>query len=233
MKYHKTVVIHQPDFLPYIGFFHRLLHSDLYVVLDNVQFVRGSNSWHNRDKIKTPQGEKWITVTTQKKHHTALINEMELYEKEKLRERHLNLFRSNYIKANFYKEIFSYIEQLYNYECEKMIDFNMKSILILMQLFDIDIKYIFASDIQAEGKGNGIIVDILKKVNATTYLSGIGAKSYYEPTLYEEAGIKVVFQEFEHPVYPQLFGNFIPYLSSIDLLFNCGIEKSREIIRSI
>ena len=229
----KVVVIHQPDFLPYLGFFHRLLHADLYVVLDNVQFVHGSRSWHNRDKIKTPQGEKWITVATKKNRFGALINEIELFEAENFRDRHLSLIRENYKKAGYFHEIMPYVERLYCYQCDKMIDFNMKSIEILMDLLDTHIDYIFASDIKAEGKGNGIIVDILKKVSATHYLSGVGAKDYFEPTLYDEAGIKVVFQEFEHPVYPQLFGGFIPYLSSIDLLFNCGIEKSREIIRGV
>ena len=229
----KTVVIHQPDFLPYLGFFHRFLYSGLYVVLDNVQFVYGTRSWHNRDKIKTPQGEKWLTVATKKNNFSALINEIMLCEGEKFKIRHLNLINVNYRKANFYNEIMPHIENLYSYECEKMIDFNMKSIEILMQLFDTNINYIYASDLKAEGKGNGIIVDILKKVDATHYLSGIGAKNYYEPALYDEAGIKVIFQEFKHPVYPQLFGDFIPFLSSIDLLFNCGIEKSREILRNI
>lgn len=227
------MVIHQPDFLPYLGFFHRLLYCDLYVVLDNVQFVYGSNSWHNRDKIKTAQGEKWITIDTRKNSSKALINTILLFEEGNFRKRHLNLIKTNYKKAAFYDEIIPYIEHLYNYKCEKMIDFNMNSIIMLIDLFNTNLKYIYASEIKAEGKGNGIIVDVLKKVGATHYLSGIGAKDYYEPTLYEEAGIEVIFQKFEHPVYPQLFGQFIPYLSSIDLLFNCGIEKSREILRSI
>lgn len=229
----KTVVIHQPDFLPYLGFFHRLLYADLYVILDNVQFVHGSRSWHNRDKIKTQQGAKWITVATKKSRRSALVNEIILFEEENFRVRHLNLIRDNYRKAVFYHEVMPYVEQLYSYQCEKMIDFNMKSIEILIELFGINVKHIYSSDIKAEGKGNGIIVDILKKTGATQYLSGVGAIDYYEPMLYDEAGVKVIFQQFEHPVYPQLFGDFIPYLSSIDLLFNCGIEESRKIIRSI
>jgi len=230
----KTVVIHQPDFLPYIGFFHRLIHADLFVVLDNVQFVDGtSRSWHNRDKIKTRQGEKWITVGTAKNHSSALINEMMLSEVNNFRKNHLNQFKENYRSACFYSEIMPYMEQLYSFLCESMVEFNMMSIRTLMDLFNINIECLYASEIKAEGKGNEIVVDILKKVNAAVYLSGVGAKDYYEPTLYDEAGIKVVFQEFVHPVYPQLYGEFIPFLSSIDLLFNCGIEKSREILRSI
>jgi hypothetical protein len=229
----KTVVIHQPDFLPYLGFFHRLLYADLYVVLDNVQFVSGSNSWHKRDKIKTPQGEKWLTVATKKNRREALISEIILFEDDDFRAKHINLIKDSYKKAGFYSEIMPRIEQLYSYNCKKMMDFNMKSIEMLLDLFDISIEYIYASGIEAQGKGNGKIVDILKKTGATRYLSGIGARDYYEPAPYCEAGIEVVFQEFEHPVYPQLHGEFIPYLSSIDLLFNCGTEESRKMLRSV
>ena len=229
----KTVVIHQPDFLPYLGFFHRLIYSDLYVVLDNVQFVSSSSSMQFRDKIKTPNGEKWVTVATKKTSRNTLICDKVLFEESGFRERNLNQFKENYRAAIFFGEIMPYVEQLYSFRCEKLMDFNMKSIEMLMGLFDINIDIVFASDVDAEGKKNELLVDILKSVNATTYLSGVGAKDYYEPTLYDEAGIKVIFQEFVHPVYPQLYGEFIPYLSSIDLLFNCGIMKSREILRSI
>ena len=76
-----------------------------------------------------------------------------------------------------------------------------------------------------------MIINIVKELGCHRYLSGIGARDYYVPELYEQAGIEVIWQAFEHPVYPQQYGGFIPYLSSIDLLFNCGIEKSRRILR--
>ena len=77
-----------------------------------------------------------------------------------------------------------------------------------------------------------LLVDILQKVRADKYLSGVGAKAYFDPAPFAAAGIEVTWQDFKHPVYPQLYGDFIPYLSSIDLLFNCGIKKSHEILRS-
>jgi len=228
----KTVVIHQPDFLPYLGFFHRFLHADLWVVFDNVQFLSGSKSWHNRDKIKTPNGAKWITVAVQKSKRDMKINEVLLSENADWRGGNLNLIRENYRKALFYGEIFPHMESLYSCKCERMIDFNLKSIEMLMDIFDIRIEKILASTLNPVGKSNYLLVDILKKVEAATYLSGIGARDYYDPKPFEDAGIKVVWQEFKHPVYLQLHGEFMPYLSSVDLLFNCGIEKSREIIRS-
>lgn len=229
----KIVVIHQPDFLSYLGFFHRLLKSDLFVILDNAQYVRGtSKSWMNRDKIKTPQGEKWLTVNVQKAPMGTKINEILLSKNTDWKNKNLNLIKENYRYASFFNEIFPFIEQLYNFDCEFLIDFNLKSMEILMNLFNIEIEIIYASILKPVGKNNEFLVDILRKVNATTYLSGIGARNYYNPEPFENANIEVIWQDFKHPFYPQLYGDFIPYLSSIDLLFNCGIVKSREILRS-
>jgi hypothetical protein len=230
----KTIVIHQPDYLPYLGFFHRFLHADMWIVLDTVQFVSGTNkSWMNRDKIKTPAGEKWITVAVQKARKESKINEIILSKAVDWRSDNINLIKQHYRKAPFFSEIFPHVETLYGFQCEKMMDFNLKSIDMLMDMLDIKIERILASTLNPVGKNNDLLVDILKKVGATTYLSGIGAKSYIDPRPFEDARINLIWQEFKHPVYSQLYGEFIPYLSSIDLLFNCGIQQSREILRNL
>lgn len=225
------MVIHQPDFMPYLGFFDRLLKADIYVVFDNVQYVRGSRAWTSRDKIKTRNGEKWLSLGIKKPAYRAAINEVLLQQDFAWREDHLNLIRENYRKAEYYDEIEPYINDLYSFQCEKMVDFNMESIRMLMKLFDIRIETVMAGSLQAVGKSNELIVNIVKELGYRRYLSGVGARDYYVPEPYEQAGIEVIWQEFAHPVYPQQFGEFIPYLSSIDLLFNCGIEKSRRILR--
>lgn len=227
----KTVVIHQPDFLPYMGFFHRFLNADRWVILDNVQFVHSNRSWHNRDKIKTADGEKWITVSVQKCSRDTKIKDVLLSKDIDWQRNNLQLIEFNYKKAPFFNEIFPYISELYLYKFDALIDFNLKSIEMLMTLFDIKISSILASTLNPAGKSNYLLVDILKKESATTYLSGVGAKDYYDPKPFQDAGINVIWQDFQHPVYSQLHGEFVPYLSSIDILFNCGIEKSREIIR--
>lgn len=227
----KIAVVHQPDFMPYLGFFDRLLKSDIYVIFDNVQFVRSSRGWTSRDKIKTANGEKWITVGSKKAPRDTPINQIFLSEDFSWKELHLNLFKENYRRSGFFDEIMPYIEKLYDFHCERMMDFNMESIKMLMNLLDIHIDMVFASDLNPQGKNNTLIVDILKKLGIHKYLSGIGARDYYDPVPYEEAGIEVIWQDFKHPIYSQQHGGFIPYLSSIDLLFNCGIEQSRRIIR--
>lgn len=228
----KTAVIHQPDFLSYLGFFHRLLSADLFIVLDCVQFVSGTNrSWTNRDKIKTEKGEKWLTIAVQKTKGLMKINEIYLSKTIDWRADNLNLITQNYKKAPFYDEIFPMVKTLYEYKCEKLHEFNLQSILLLNKMFDINIPFVMASGLDPQGTSNELLVDLLKKTGSDTYLSGIGAKDYFDPAPFEKAGIIVRWQAFTHPVYPQQYGEFIPYLSSIDLLFNCGIEKSREILR--
>lgn len=230
----KSVVIHQPDFMPYIGFFHRFLKSDLYVVLDNVQYSNGSSkSLQNRDKVKGIDGEEWLTICVQKTRLHTKINEVLLSKNVDWKEKNIAIIKKNYKDTKYFSEIWTYIEKLYQHECEKMMDFNLKSIEILMELFDVKTEIILASTLNPQGKSNELIVDILKKVNANTYISGVGAKDYYDPKLYNDANIKIIWQDFKHPIYPQLYGTFMPYLSSIDLLFNCGIEESRKIIRDI
>ena len=227
----KIVVVHQPDFMPYLGFFDRLLKADIYVIFDNVQFVSSSRSWTNRDKIKTQNGEKWITVGTKKAPRDAKINQIILTEDTDWRKRHLNLFYENYRKADYYKDIFPYLEELYSFECERMMDFNLKSIEMLMRLFDIQIDTVLASDLEPEGKNNTLIIDIMRKLGTRKYLSGAGARAYHDQSLYDAAGVEVIWQDFRHPVYKQQFGEFIPYLSSIDLLLNCGAREARKMIR--
>jgi len=227
----KTAVIHQPDFLPYLGFYQRLLYADIFVVLDTVQFVSSNNSWTHRDKIKTPKGGKWLSLSVKKAPRDSAICDILLSEEVDWRTANLNLLRANYSKAHFFNEIFPFLEELYTLKLKRMMDFNMKSIEMLLGLFDIEAQVVFAGDIDAQGKKNELMVDILKKIGADRYLSGVGARDYFDPVPYDEAGIEVTWQNFNHPVYPQLHGEFVSYLSSVDLLFNCGINKSREILR--
>lgn len=228
----KLVVIHQPDFMPYMGFFDRLLKADIYVVLDNVQYVRGSSDhWTNRDQIKTKNGATWITVNVKKAHRETNICDIYLAEEHGWRDRCRNMFRENYSKAPYYGEINPYIEEMLNFDCERLMDFNLNVIRKVNELLDIDVEIVLASDLKPEGHSNELLVNIMKKLGQTRYLSGTGARDYYEEEIYVENGIEIVWQEFEHPVYPQQHGEFIPYLSIIDLLYNCGIERSREILR--
>ncbi len=228
----KMVVIHQPDFAPHLGFFNRFINADLYVVLDHVQFVNGSSrAWTHRDKIKTPQGEKWLTISTKKSPRDTPINKIELSNSIDWRDKNIQLLESSYNKAEYFSEIMPEVKNLYSTNCNSLSEFNIKSIKMLMNMLDVKIPLVVSSEMQTVGSKNELLISILQEVNASHYLSGLGASGYMDVKKFNDAGIEVVWQEFSHPVYPQLFDKFIPHLSSLDILFNCGIDKSREILK--
>ncbi|MFA7239057.1 MAG: WbqC family protein [Sulfuricellaceae bacterium] len=233
MNMKKTVVIHQPDFAPYIGFFHRFLHADLYLVLDHVQFVNGtSRAWTHRDKIKTPKGAQWLTLSVKKTPRDTPINRVELSKSVNWRTDHLRILEANYRNAPFYEEIIPHLRNLYNQSVSFLMEFNLLSIEMLMDLLDVRIPTMLSSEQSPQGAKNELLIDLLQKAGATHYLSGVGARDYLETHRFNDAGIKVVWQNFTHPIYPQLFGEFIPNLSSLDLLFNCGVSGARQVLRS-
>ncbi|MEI7605795.1 MAG: WbqC family protein [Rhodospirillaceae bacterium] len=230
----KSVVIHQPDFAPYLGFFHRFLQADLYIVLDHVQFVTGtSRSWTHRDKIKTPAGEKWLTLSVRKAPLDTPINRVELSDAVDWAGGNLNLLRQNYRRAAFFGEIMPLVEALYRDPPPLMADFNLRSINLLADLFDVRIPQVRSATLDPQGSKNALLVDLLRKVEATRYISGVGARDYMDTAVFAAAGIEVVWQDFRHPVYPQQFEGFVPYLSSLDVLFNCGIDGARRLLREI
>lgn len=228
----KTVVIHQPDFIPYLGFFQRFLHANLYIVLDHVQFVNGSaRAWTHRDKIKTPQGERWLSISVKKAPRDTPINQVELSTDAGWREANLHLLVASYQHSAYFGEIMPAVEALYAHPHTRLSEFTLHSIKMLMDMLDIRIPMVLSSALSPVGAKNELLVDLLQKVEASHYLSGVGARDYFDPTLFNTAGIEVIWQEFVHPVYPQLFGDFVPYLSTLDMLFNCGMERSRLLIR--
>jgi len=227
----RTAVIHQPDFAPYLGYFHRLLQCDVFLILDHVQFSKGG--WHNRDKIKTPDGERWITIPVLLKGKSfSPINQVSINNDSDWKQAHLTQLESCYGAAPGFEEIFPALQKLYVCETDSLLAFNMQVLHWLFEAFAIEVEVFFSSALSPQGKSNEMLVDILGKIGATDYLSGVGAKGYYRDEPFAAAGIRVAWQNFSHPVYPQPHGEFVPFLSSLDLLFSCGIEKSRELLRS-
>lgn len=228
----KVVVIHQPDFVPYLGFFHRFLYADFYIALDHVQYVKkSSRAWTHRDKIKTAQGEKWLTVSVKKAPRETAINQIELSTDNDWRMENLSLLEQNYRKAPYYKELMPEVERLYAQPYRMLRDFNMASIEMLMDMLDVRIPWVWSSSLDPVGAKNELLVGLLQKVSATHYLSGVGARDYFEREPFIQSRVEVIWQDFTHPEYTQQFGDFVPYLSALDVLFNHGITTSREILR--
>lgn len=229
----KVVVIHQPDFLPWLGFFDRLARADLYIALDHVQFVSGgSRSWTHRDRIKTPAGARWLSLSVQNAPLGTAIREVRLAAGTRWREQNLSLLRENYRQTPHFGDLFPLIEALYRRTDERLVDMNLASIDLLQGLLAIEIPRVLSSSLAPRGSSNEMLVDLLRKCGATHYLSGLGARAYFDGRPFADAGVEVLWQEFSHPVYPQLYGDFVPELSAVDLLFNCGAARSRNILRS-
>ena len=225
----KRICIHQPAFVPYLGFFDRLLSCDLFIVLDDVQFIR--RGWHHRDKIKTPRGPEWLSLILQKGDYHQKINEVLLRPgQQSWADRHLAVLTENYRRAVHFDMIFPAIEAVYGQPHEKLIDINMAFINFLFDSFNISIDRVMASDLAIDTTGNQRLIDLVHAAGGDIYLSGIGALDYLEPALFENAGIKLEIQDFHHPAYPQLHGDFAPYLSSLDVVLNCG-PAATDIVR--
>jgi hypothetical protein len=228
----KSVVIHQPDFAPYLGFFHRFLSADLYLVLDHVQFVSNtSRSWTHRDKIRTATGERWLTLGVKKAPRETSINRIELSENRDWVTGNLNLLRENYRRAKYFSQIMPLVEKLYEAPPPLMADFNLRSIELLMDLLDVRLPMIPSSTLDPVGHKNELLIDLLRKVDATRYITGLGARAYLDVGMFAAADIEVVWQDFHHPVYSQQFEGFVPNLSTLDALFNCGTEGARRLLR--
>ncbi|WP_263770068.1 WbqC family protein [Propionivibrio soli] len=228
-----TVVIHQPDFAPYLGFFHRFAHADLFIALDHVQFVTNtSRSWTHRDKIKTDAGERWLTLGIKKPPFGTPINKVELATDSLWVEGNLALLRQNYRKAPAYAEVMPVVEDLYRTIPVRMADFNLRWLEELADLLDVRIPYVLSSTLKPQGQKNELLIDLLQKVGASHYLSGNGARAYTEPKKFAAANIELIWQSFVPPIYPQQFGPFMPNLSVLDALFNCGVAGTRALVRS-
>lgn len=224
------VSIHQPEYLPWLGFFDKMAKSDVFVILDNVQFQK--NGFQNRNKIKTSRGWQWLTVPIIRKFPQS-ISEVKIDNTTKWWKKHLTALKVNYAKSEYLREYLPFFEEVYKKRWEFLADLNIFLIKKLAELFGIKTKIEISSSLNVVGSDTEHLVGICKKLNAKTYLSGEGGKKYIDVTLFEKEGIELRFREYEHPVYPQQHekNGFISNMSAVDLLFNCG-ESAIDVIKS-
>jgi UDP-2-acetamido-3-amino-2,3-dideoxy-glucuronate N-acetyltransferase len=227
----KIVAIHQPNYIPWLGFFHKMLSADIFVYLDTVQYPRGQ-SFAARNRIKTPNGILFLTIpiSIEKGHHGKVRYVDVDFAGNLWKEKHLKSLEMNYKKAPYFEEIFSmYKKQMERFD--KFVDLNINLIEAFAEYLQINVSRIRLSDILKNNHHKTeLIVNICKKLNANTYLSGTGAgKEYIDEEILDQNKIQLLFDQFKHPQYPQLWGTFEPDLSIIDLLFNCGTD-SKEIL---
>lgn len=218
------VSIHQPQFFPWLGYFDKIAKSDVFVFLDDVQYKK--NEWQNRNKIKTSQGEQWLTVPVLY-HFPEKIIEVKINNQIDWKKNHLHSFTSNYSKAKYFHEIFDSFSEIYDRGWSNLVDLNLATIQKSIDFLGIKTQLLKSSQMNIEGSSTERLVAICKYLKADTYIAGQGGKDYVDESLFNATNIKLVFQDFSHPVYTQCFGDFLPNLSIIDLLFNCGSESNK------
>lgn len=221
-----TIAIHQPGYMPWVGYFHKMMSCDTFVFLDDVQYERGG--WQNRNKIRTSEGYVWITVPT-KSTMGDVINQVKIDNTKRWMKKHKMAIEVNYSKSNFFKEYWSYFESIYEKKFDLLIDIDMEIIKIFIKLLKIDTKMIFSSELKITTKNSDRILDICKRLDADVYVSGALGTNYLNLDDFERQGISVKFQHVQHPVYQQRFEPFMPNMSALDLFFNEGADSSRII----
>jgi hypothetical protein len=226
--------IHQPNYIPYTGYFYKIASSDVFVILDSVQYPRGQ-SFAARNRIKTPQGTTYLTIPTAiPREKEGKVSYLEVdYADTKWKEKHLKTLAANYKRTPFYKEIIEIYSGVLTGNAG-FAETNINLIHAFLKYLQINTKIVRLSELLVEyGKKTNLIIDIGKALNANTYLSGTGGgKEYNDESLLNQNGISLSYSKFKHPVYAQLWGEFIPNLSVIDFLFNCGSESRNILLKS-
>lgn len=210
--------------MPWLGYFDKIRSADVFIILDNVQFKK--NEWQNRNRIRTSQGWQWITVPVLHDFGQR-INAIAVNNKEPWRKNHLRALELNYRKAPYFDQYYPRFEALMGREYEKLVDVNVDSVRLLMELLGIKTKVVLASEYEAAEHTTLRLVDLCRHFEAKKYLSGEGGEKYLEMDQFAAAGIEVTIQKYQHPAYSQLWtnkdgGDFISHLSAVDLLFNAG-----------
>ena len=211
---------HQPNYLPWLGFFEKMRGCDVFIIEDNIQFEH--QGFTNRNRIKTTSGAKWLTVPIAHMGHPMQINEVRICTQEDWAERHWLSIKYHYCRAPFWKEYCDFFEQAYNQEWTLLIDLNMHLIKGIMRMLHIEKPVVMSSSLQVSGKKSEGVLAQCKELQADILLSGTGAKNYIDIKRFEEEGVKVFFYDFRYPRYQQLHGEFVPNLSVVDYLFCTG-----------
>jgi hypothetical protein len=218
-----TASIHQPQYLPYLGFFQKLANSDVHVLLDNVQLHR--RGLQHRNKIKSSTGWQWLTVPVSSGSREVL-SEVRISQTEPWQDKHAKAVSLNYARAPHFAAHGPELVDLLGKPWERLCELNEALIAWVMAKTGIRTELVRASELGVDGSRTDLLVELCRAVGADTYLSGSGGRRYMELERFEEAGIDVAFQEFTHPTYEQIFpaAGFIPDLSVVDPLLCAGAE---------
>ncbi|CAB1080175.1 hypothetical protein D1AOALGA4SA_7863 [Olavius algarvensis Delta 1 endosymbiont] len=219
----------RPYFAPFPGFFFKAHLADVIVILDTVQFPRGTG-WITRNRFKNDQGTWWMTIPVWKKGlGLQIINDVRICREGRWAQKYLTGLKHAYADAPYFAEHLQFLETAFALGSDRLIEFNLMIIRHLLLNLGLDTEIRRLSELSIKSTGDRLLVDICRYFDASTYLVPGAAVRHLDADLFKKAGVDLLPVKSRTPVYPQLWGNFIPDLSAFDLLFNCG-PKAREIV---
>jgi hypothetical protein len=230
----KIVSIHQPHFLPWLGYFNKIKNSDLFIVLDDVQFRK--NYFQNRTQIKNTNSEFfWFSIPINKAPLETKINKITILEKHDLK-KNIKQLEGFYQKTPFFKEYFPELKEIFEKKYTHLSVLNYDLLVWALKILSIETPLINSSEIlsNAIDDPNERLIELCKQTNTTHYIAGKGGKNYMNENIFEANSIKIIWQEFDSSKieYPQINGSFLPNLSFIDTLFNIGAEETKQLIET-
>lgn len=222
---------HQPAYLPWLGLLAKIAAADTFVILDTVQMSgKDKDNYVARTRIKTAQGPQWLTVPV----HRGLdvpIKDVQIATDQPWARKHWRTIELAYQKAPFFNQYGLRLAGTFKLPWEDLSSMNEFALVLLLDLFGIRTRVVRASTLNLQGAKSDLILDMCNKVGASEFIFGAHGRDYADVAAFERAGVKVRFQDYQHPEYPQLHGPFVPGLSALDLLFNVGGAEGGRIIR--
>ena len=222
------ICIRQPGYFPYVGFFKKIQSSDIFVYLDDTKYV--DHGWDNRNKIKTDQGSMWLSVPIKRKSKD-LLKDVDISYDKSWQQKHLRSIELNYKKTSYLNCYLDDLSKIITKKWEKIVDLNLAIIEYLKKELQISTNTVRSSEMKINTTGSEKLLQICKQLDADRYLSGSSGLDYLNEKIFLDEKIKVIYENFEHPIYNQLGPDFLPNMSIIDLLFNEG-EKSVQILNN-
>ena len=211
--------VHQPQYLPWLGFFSKLDAADVFVLYDDTQYKH--DEWQNRNRIRTANGVQWLTVPV---HHSQgeLLRDIRIDRSKPWARKHANALAAGYGRAACYGDYANAFAERYAGEWTRLAELNLEFIRLLCGWFGTETRLELSSELDYEGRATDALVSICRAVGADVYLSGPGGRDYLQPDAFATAGIELRFHDYAHPTYDQRRAEFVPGLSAVDLLFHRG-----------
>ena len=231
----RICAIHQPNFFPWLGYFDKINRADVFVFLDNVDYPKSSKTmccWSNRVAVLVQGKSCWISVPVIREEGRQKICNVLIDDSFPWRNKILKTIQYNYKKSPHYKDVYPFIEELINYRTEKISIYNQYIIMAICKRLGIGSDFLVQSDVDTEEVSTRLLIELVDKSECDTYMCGGGASGYQEDELFEKANIKLIYQNFSHPVYQQFDQvEMVKGLSILDALFWCGFEGTHKLLK--